>query len=301
MDNESNSYIINYYNKDRHTINNHINKIGLPTKKSIKKEIVNKRKQTYNKHIKEKENYYNHIDYNFFNNINTKEKAYYLGLIASDGNVYRRDNGQCLLSITLQKEDKYILNNFYNILNINRTCSETNKYCNLQISSKVIFDDLSKYGIIPNKTWNMHLKNIPKKFMPSFLLGYFDGDGSITHNKHGTITKTDVSICGTKSSIDSISYMLDELNLKYLLILDNRKKYKGEFYHLVFKNTTEKYCFLKTIYENNNDILKLKRKEERVFDLIYKIENNTTNRKENIKAIESYAVLRQDFKKSQDD
>ena len=301
MDNESNSYIIDYYNKDRHTISNHVNKIGLPTKKSIKKEIVNKKREDYNKRIKQKENYYNNIDYNFFNNINTKEKAYYLGLIASDGNVYKRDNGQCLLSITLQKEDEYILNNFYNILNINRTCNKINKYCNLQISSKVIFDDLSKYGIIPNKTWNMHLKNIPKKFMPSFLLGYFDGDGSITHSKHGTITKTDVSICGTKSSIDSISYMLDELNLKYSLILDNRKKYKGEFYHLVFKNTTEKYCFLKTIYENNNDILKLKRKEERALDLIYKIENNTTNRKENIKAIESYAVLRQDFKKSQDD
>lgn len=37
MDNESNSYIIDYYNKDRHTISNHVNKIGLPTKKSIKK------------------------------------------------------------------------------------------------------------------------------------------------------------------------------------------------------------------------------------------------------------------------
>lgn len=301
MDNESNSYIIDYYNKNRHTISNHVNKIGLPTKKSIKKEIINKKREDYNKHIKQKENYYNNIDYNFFNNINTKEKAYYLGLIASDGNVYKRDNGQCLLSITLQKEDEYILNNFYNILNINRTCSETSKYCSLQISSKIIFDDLSKYGIIPNKTWNMHLKNIPKKFMPSFLLGYFDGDGSITHSKNGTITKTDVSICGTKSSINSISYMLDELNLKYLLILDNRNKYKGKFYRLVFKNTTEKYCFLKMIYENNSDILKLKRKEERVLDLIYKIENNTTNRKENIKAIESYAVLRQDFKKSQDD
>lgn len=106
----------------------------------------------------------------------------------------------------------------------------------------------------------MHLKNIPKKFMPSFLLGYFDGDGSITHSKNGTITKTDVSICGTKSSISSISYMLDELNLKYSLILDKRK-YRGEFYNLVFKNTTEKYCFLKTIYENNSDILKLKRKK----------------------------------------
>ena len=39
--------------------------------------------------------------------------------------------------------------------------------------------DLEKYGIIENKTWNMLIKNIPKEYYYSFLLGYFDGDGSI--------------------------------------------------------------------------------------------------------------------------
>ncbi len=299
MDDESNSFLIDYYKRERHTITNHINKIGLPSKRSLKNKKVKIRNEKHKKQIEKKKNYYKNIKYDFFKHIDCKEKAYYLGLIASDGCLYKKNNGQCLLNITLHEDDGYILDNFYKVLNIKRKpCKIKNTY-RFQVSSKQIFNDLLRYGIIPRKTWVMNIENIPHEYIPSFLLGYFDGDGSITAMKKGLISSTEVSICGTKSSMTSIANLLNELNLSYSLIHDNRKdKYKGEFYNIVFKNTTEKYCFLKTIYDTNKDILKLKRKEDRSNNLINKIENNTTNRRENIKAIEEYAVLRQNFVKS---
>lgn len=301
MDDESNHLLINYYNRDRHTITNHINKIGLPNKKSMKNKKIKIKEEVYQNHIKEKENYYKNIKYDFFRHIDSKEKAYYLGLLASDGCVYRGNNKRYLINISLRKEDSYILDNFYKILNIKRKCVHINNYCQFQISSKTMFDDLSKYGIVPRKTWIMNIKNIPSEYIPSFLLGYFDGDGSITSSKKNTIAGVGVGICGTKSSMMSIANLLDKLGLSYSLILDNREeKYKGEFYNINFKNTSEKYCFLKLIYSENTDILKLKRKKERVESLINKIENNITNRSENIKAIKEYAVLRQNLEKSQD-
>lgn len=236
----------------------------------------------------------NRPNYNYFSNIDTEQKAYYLGLIASDGSVSDRSkrykNSQNTLQITLKFNDGYILEYFHKELNTNRVCyiNSVKNTRTFQIASNKICDDLSSYGIIFNKTWNMNIVSVPYKFIPSFLLGYFDGDGSIYINKNkDTISSTNISISGTESSIKSIRYFLDLLSLKYSIIQDKRyNKYSGSFYSIVFKNTTEKYCFLKTIYFAN--CICLNRKKNLALKLIEKIESNSTNRIENIKAINNY-------------
>lgn len=232
--------------------------------------------------------------YNYFSDIDTEQKAYYLGLIASDGSVSDRSkkykNSQNTLQITLKSDDGYVLEYFHKELNTKRVCYKNSikNTRTFQIASNKICNDLSKYGIIFNKTWNMNIVNVPYKFISSFLLGYFDGDGSIYINKNkNTIASTNISISGTESSIKSIRYFLDLLNLKYSIIQDKRSnKYRGNFYSIVFKNTTEKYCFLKTIYSTN--CICLNRKKDLSLKLIEKIESNSTNRIENIKAINNY-------------
>lgn len=300
MNDKNNNELINYYRKDRHTITNHINKIGLPSKKELKHEKILNKKEEHRKYMEEINEYYNNIRYNYFEIIDSKDKAYYLGLIASDGCIYKRDSGQKLLNIMLHKDDYYILDNFYNLLNIKRKTTISNNYSQLQIASENLFDDLGKYGIIPRKTWKLNLKNIPYEFISSFLLGYFDGDGSIT-KFNGYISSVYITYCGTKSSMLCLSSFLNKIGLNHSLIKDKRDKYNGEFYTITFKNTTEKYCFLKFIYDNNKEIMKLTRKEQRAMNFIKCVENNVTNRSENIKAMKEYAVLRQNLEKSQDD
>lgn len=140
----------------------------------------------------------------------------------------------------------------------------------------------------------MKLKNIPKQFYSSFLLGYFDGDGTIyLQNKKYEYrpSKWSIEICGTSSSIDSIAYMLKEINVPTFMIrIDTRHKYNGEFKEIVFKSSIEKYYFLKTIY--SNDITCLIRKKEKSENLITLIEENKTNRNENILAVEYYNKCR---------
>lgn len=234
--------------------------------------------------------------HNYFSNIDTKQKAYYLGLIASDGSVNDRSikykNSQNTLQITLKSNDSYILEKFHKELNTNRTCYKNSdkNTSTFQIASNKICNDLKVYGIVFNKTWNMNIVNIPNKFISSFLLGYFDGDGSISINKNknkNTISSIGVSISGTESSVKSIKYYLDLLKLKYSIVQDKRyNKYNGNFYSIVFKNTSEKYCFIKTIYSTN--CMCLNRKKDLALILIERIENNSTNRLENIKAINNY-------------
>ena len=61
----------------------------------------------------------------FFKEINTEEKAYFLGLIISDGNVFKDETSgrQASISITLDLNDEYMLNAFKILLN------STKVYC----------------------------------------------------------------------------------------------------------------------------------------------------------------------------
>ena len=52
--------------------------------------------------------------------------------------------------------------------------------CKITLNSKKISNDLIDKGIIPNKSLILQPPSILPKFYKSFILGYFDGDGSIS-------------------------------------------------------------------------------------------------------------------------
>lgn len=130
----------------------------------------------------------------FFNKIDTEEKAYWLGFIAADGNVINKP--QCTLHIGLNAIDANHLNKFITAIDSNAPVKTTkyyskNKLLNLSridIHNKQIVYDLSKYGVVPNKTkiieWNKLTDNIPTNLVRHFVRGYFDGDGSWKYYKN---------------------------------------------------------------------------------------------------------------------
>ena len=271
-----------YYSVDRHTILKYAKRNNMKTKGDIRKERGEKRREEV---VKKKRRH------NYFKKIDSHQKAYFVGLIASDGSVYNKKEKhpttQNTMQVSLKTHDEYILDVLHKELETGRKCHRiaSTGVSTFQIASDQIYDDLSQYGIVPNKTWDLNIKNIPKEFIPSFLLGYFDGDGSIYDAP--TISKTNVGICGTESCINSISKLLKNVGLEFSIIEDKRNhKYKGRFFNITFKNTSEKYCFLKTIYANECECLH--RKKKLAMEFIYKVENNATNRYENVKAVNDY-------------
>lgn len=124
------------------------------------------------------------LEDNYFENINTEAKAYYLGLLVADGCV--RENG--ITTISLQEKDVDILYSFKEelkytgpILYINTPNPKHSNVRNLSFSSKKISKDLIGYGLIQNKTYSTYFPNIPKEFWPHFIRGVFDGDGCICY------------------------------------------------------------------------------------------------------------------------
>lgn len=234
-------------------------------------------------------------DEKYFENIDSPEKAYWLGFIAADGNIYRREGHMGLISVSVKDNDIEILKNLQQELKTTKPISlvqdkrrENTIMATLQITSDILCNQLLKIGIGVRKTFDLSISqicsNISKKFWSSFILGYFDGDGSIDIPENG-VSKSHIRISGSIKNLEDFSKALFLFNINCSIIKDKRA-YSEPFGSLEFKNTTEKYIFLKFIYSSN--VKCLKRKKERADELIRRIENNSTNRSENIKAQNFY-------------
>ena len=166
-----------------------------------------------NPETERKELYPFNLDY--FKDIDTEDKAYFLGLIAADGSI--SSSG---LKIELQEEDNYILEKFRDIISpsrpihiFDRTAKKPNsKVTNcFGISSKYLEPIFKEYHIVNRKSFkNTQLPKLNKEFMPHFIRGYFDGDGSVYVSKNNLYIKF---IGNTLFINELLEYLVNELNI----------------------------------------------------------------------------------------
>ena len=234
------------------------------------------------------------LNEHFFNSIDTNDKAYFLGFICADGCIYRRNNHQGMLSIGIKDIDIEILDNFKKCLqtekpiNITKQTEKTTM-ATLQITSDILVEDLLAIGVGVRKTFDLSIKNIceniPTTFIPSFILGYFDGDGSIDIPNNNTISKSHVRISAPVTSLEDFQNILNKFEIETKIIIDKRD-YKEPFGSLELTDTTNKYLFLKLLYSSYQN--SLSRKKEKSIEFLKRVEKNTTNRSENINSINKY-------------
>ena len=238
-----------------------------------------------------------YINENYFEKVDTQNKAYILGFLASDGCLYKRKNNinaKGWIRLTLHNKDEYILKLMLNDMDATypvKTIKRKNGvYSNFNIVNEKIFQDLVLLGLHPAKTWTLNLEltfeKIPKYLWMHFLRGYFDGDGSITETKDRLPSGIFISFVGAYNAMQIISNKLKELNIDNTLKEDNTKKYSDKFGIILFNGSNKKYIFLKYLYENKK--LYLERKFDRANYFFYLIENNISNRSENKKAVKDY-------------
>lgn len=124
----------------------------------------------------------------YFETIDTNEKAYWLGWLITDGCIY-----DTCISISLQARDKHILEEFEKDLHLTDCIKPFNgKYYRFEFWSKKMVNDLAKYGIVRNKTFTVDLPKLDDDLMPSLLRGCLDGDGSVM-TSNGTFKHFEVS------------------------------------------------------------------------------------------------------------
>ena len=136
---------------------------------------------------------------NYFNKIDSPEKAYMLGLIYSDGCIYPDKNSSSKYIIFGQSEEyKDIVELFNNTLNsnypIHSTVRGSKLFYYVRLTSEICYNDLINLGVVPNKSLIIKFPNfIQDDFIPSFILGCFDGDGCVWNGKRKKMKVKDAS------------------------------------------------------------------------------------------------------------
>lgn len=128
----------------------------------------------------------------YFDVIDSYAKAYIVGFIAADGALVKTKT-TTTLTITIKYEDRAVLDfikseigNAHELKEIRRPSGYDKtkmihhiRYC---ISDNNIANALINLGITPNKSLTIGniIENIPYEYRDAFIIGYFDGDGSVT-------------------------------------------------------------------------------------------------------------------------
>ncbi len=122
------------------------------------------------------------LNVDYFENIDSKEKAYILGFIAADGCNSKQRNS---LTIGINNRDAEVLNFIKRELEADNPLKSmvTPDMVKLDIHSTKICKDLEKIGIVQNKSKIIEFPIIEDDYLSHFIRGYFDGDGCVTIRK----------------------------------------------------------------------------------------------------------------------
>lgn len=210
------------------------------------------------------------FQYNIFDTIDTKEKAYWIGFIAADGYVTKNS-----LGIRLKASDMNHLKKFCKFIDITtkpkfyigKIKDVEYKCCSIFVSSKELVNTLSKYNIIPNKTKIFFPKNIPNIYLKDFWRGFFDGDGSIGYT---TDTKTGRNIKRWVAGVTGNELVVKEFE-EYVKSIVNttttsKKRKKDNNYDFVISGNNIVTLFISHLYSGSD--IYLDRKKELVDECI---------------------------------
>lgn len=125
------------------------------------------------------------LNESYFDEINTPEKAYIIGMLAADGNVHKNT-----ITLSLQEKDKHILEEINKLVGSNRPLHfikmdvGKNKWA-LVITNKYMAQQLKEKGIVERKSLILEFPQcITDELLPHFLRGLLDGDGTIGSTRY---------------------------------------------------------------------------------------------------------------------
>lgn len=215
------------------------------------------------------------INHYYFDEIDTVNKAYILGFLFADGTNIANGNYVC---IQLQSEDGYILEQIKtelgcfnlpikDIISTNITFPNdvysTKEYYSkkIVINSVHMNERLNKLGMVHNKSKVVEFPTeVPENLFNTFLLGYFDGNGTICFNE---IKKKSSYVGITTGSLKLCEQLQNFVSEKFNIKSTIQKR--STSYRWVIYDRHNCVRFLNYIYENHDMCLQRKYDKYKAF------------------------------------
>lgn len=193
----------------------------------------------------------------YFENINSEDRAYFLGLITADGNLYHvKHKGEYLLQLSLTESDDYILKLFNKYADFKTELVTSHKEDKkprslLRASSKKIYHDLTELGLAPNKSHlELHMPFISDELLSHYIRGYFDGDGIANSKGH-------IGFCGCYTLMNEIKRkLIFECNVR-----DNKVTYNksNRIYYVQWCSKKDIKSIFDYLYQNKKDLFLIRK------------------------------------------
>lgn len=215
------------------------------------------------------------VNDNYFDEIDTEDKAYFLGLLYADGSI----NGNNI-RLSLQEKDLDIIKKLKKYIQytgpIKYIKSKNPKWQNqylLNITNQKLSNSLKKLGCIQNKSLTLEFPTkVPKKLIRHFVRGYMDGDGYFVRyiDKKKNSFKYNANMVSTIMFLDKIKDTIKE-KLNINCWISGPRKGKNPVTRQLMISGRRQCCkFLNWIYKHSNLYLQrkyLKYKEIQKFQL----------------------------------
>ena len=165
---------------------------------------------------------------NYFEKIDTEQKAYWIGFFYADGHV-----NHSTLQCALQEKDAPHLQLFLNDIQANDVEIKYNKINNTSITGRFslcsvkIADDLRKLGFSNRKSYestDVIFQNIPDELKWHFIRGFWDGDGCIRirAKKSGEISCISLNEKLLQSFCDYFNKIFNDQNFSKIFLSEEK-------------------------------------------------------------------------------
>lgn len=207
--------ILNEYNEGLSSIK--LSKKYNISSKTIRRILIEAGARVRNKQESSTKYTFNH---NFFEIIDTPEKAYFLGFMLADGHV-----GEKEVIIAIKDVDRHIIETFIKcIKGNNRIATIKTKpskmikketiVSRLNLRSDKMIKDLNSIGLTRNKTYNITTPQIDETLQRHFWRGVFDGDGYVSllnpKVKQWQYKTLEAGLCGHINTVTSFAEFLNK-------------------------------------------------------------------------------------------
>ena len=205
------------------------------------------------------------VNQDYFENIDTEEKAYWLGFLYADGCVRKTKSGSQVV-LKLSSKDEEHLNKFksniesqhkvvyYRNYTISRKGTHSfSDNCLIRINSNKLVEDLIKQGCTPKKTFTIEKPIIDEKFYKDFIRGYYDGDGNFFYSEKTKMSVVTI-VCASENFRNFLIDVISKIPNIGKLHEDKEK------YTIKIVNIVGIINFLDYVYQNSK--IQLDRKKE---------------------------------------
>jgi hypothetical protein len=161
----------------------------------------------------------------FFSVIDTPEKAYWLGVMASDGSIVQTKSGQKRVQIGVQSGDVLWLKDFLTDLESDHEVrTRKDGAVEVNLTSAQLFDDLQRRGVVQNKSLIIDVQEVPLDLQHHYWRGVFDGDGSLPKGQ----VQITLCVSGSKRFAEGARSWCGEKELSARLVEEHRISKKGK-------------------------------------------------------------------------